>query len=154
MLRAYPIASGWCIKVAIPPFIDSAHAAELLHISPEAVLDLISEGKLTAYAGPPAKPFLRSRDVMALVDESGSTESAPVTGKRAKSGYARVQARLTADARWSDIGPGDVEAWLKRSDSSQRLAAKKVALETIARLKELNRMLEGGETATTDNRHR
>ena len=114
------------------PFIDSVHAAELLHVSQETILDWVREGKLSAFGGKPTNPFLRSSDVTALAEKLGvSPEDAP---RRVKSTSARVQQRITADARWSDIAIDDIREWVRRADSSRRQAARTAAVTARHRL--------------------
>jgi hypothetical protein len=114
------------VSKPLPPFIDTAHAADLLRVSPDHVLDWIAEGKLKPFGGKATNPILRSRDVQALVSEMGLVEDdTPV--KRIKSASARVQARLTADARWSEIAKDEIEEWARRADPSRRQAASKAA---------------------------
>jgi len=125
------------------PFIDSVHASELLHVSVETVLDWIGEGRLKAYGGKPGNPFLRSADVMALAGELGVAEGEPP--KRAKSAMARVQARLTADSRWSDVTEQDIRDWAGRADAPRRQAARTAARTAIERLQVVLRSLEVDE---------
>jgi len=125
----------------LPPFIDSAHAAEILHVTPEAVLDLIAAGRLKPFAGPPTKPFLRSQDVVALASEIGVQAEAE-TPKRVKSGFSRVQPRVTADARWKDVSQDDLRDFVRRADPARRAAARAATQEAIAKLEELLRMLD------------
>jgi hypothetical protein len=113
-------------------FVDSVHAAEFLHVTPEAVLDMISAGRLRPFGGKPSNPFLRSADVAALAEELGV--SAEPTPRRTKSPTARVQARLTADARWADIGEHDLREWVARSDDARRSGARAAALVARQRL--------------------
>ncbi|HZS94592.1 MAG TPA: hypothetical protein VFA78_07335 [Chloroflexota bacterium] len=128
----------------LPPFIDSAHAAEILHITPESVLDLIAAGRLAPFAGPPTKPFLRSADVVALAAEMGAGEE-PEPPRRVKSGFARVQTRITADARWGDVSEQDLEEFARRADPAKRVAAAATAAEAMVKLEALIELLDGQE---------
>jgi hypothetical protein len=116
------------------------------------VLDWVRDGKLKAYGGKPGNPFFRSADVAALLRELGVPEDAP--SRRTKSPSARVQARITADARWSDVSVADIEDWARRADSSRRLAARSAALTARQRLDKLLDALEvlaaDDELHTTD----
>ena len=113
-------------------FVDSVIASEVLHVSQDTVLDWIKEGRLRAFGGKASNPFLRSADVAALVKELGiATEESP---KRTKSASARVQQRLTADSRWSEISEDDVRDWAGRADPARRAAARTAASTAIARL--------------------
>ncbi len=103
-------------------FVDAVHAAEHLHVTQDVVLDFIAQGRLKAFGGKPTNPFLRSADVVALAQEIGVPEDdAP---RRAKSPSARVQARLTADARWADVGEADLREWVRRADENRKSAAR------------------------------
>lgn len=123
-----------------PAFIDVVHAAEILQVSQDAVLDWIAAGRLKSVGGKATNPFLRSSDVAALRDEIGVLpDQSP---KRTKSATARVQTRLTADARWSDITEADLEDWVKRSDPARRQAARTAARLARARLESLLQLLD------------
>lgn len=124
-----------------PPFVDAAYAAEQLGVSPETVLDWISEGKLKVYGGRASNPFIRTVDIAALAEEFGlpkETESP----RRVKSSSARVQTRITADARWSDISEEDVREWAQRADGPRRQAARKAASTAVQRLKTVLNVLD------------
>jgi hypothetical protein len=121
-------------------FVDSVHAAEFLHVSQEAVLDMISGGRLRTFGGKPSNPFLRSTDIAALAEELGvSNEEAP---RRTKSPTARVQTRLTADARWADIGEDDLREWAARADDARRSGARAAAQVARQRLDLLLHILD------------
>jgi hypothetical protein len=127
-------------------FVDSVHAAEFLHLSQEAVLDLISGGRLRPFGGKPSNPFVRSADVAALAEELGVTaEEAP---RRIKSPAARVQTRLTADARWADIGEADLREWAARADRDRQLSARAAAQVARQRLDLLVDILDEREGRT------
>jgi len=119
--------------VSTPAFIDTAYAADMLHLTPDAILDLVKQGNLRPYGGRAPNYFFRTADVAALVPRMAvSTEQeAP---KRVKSASARVQVRLTADARWSDISAGDIRDWAGRADGARREAARKTATAARERL--------------------
>lgn len=121
-------------------FVDSVHAAEFLHVSQEAVLDMISGGRLRTFGGKPSNPFLRSTDIAALAEELGvSNEESP---RRTKSPTARVQTRLTADARWADIGEDDLREWAARADDARRSGARAAAQVARQRLDLLLHILD------------
>lgn len=121
-------------------FIDSVHAAEHLHVTQEAVLDFISSGRLAAFGGKATNPFLRSVDVIALAGELGvAVDDAP---RRTKSPAARVQTRLTADARWVDVGEDDLREWASRADNARRSGARAAAQVATHRLELLVRILD------------
>src|SRR5579872_3541326 len=122
------------------PFIDSVLAAEFLHVSQDTVLDWISEGRLRAFGGKPSNPFLRSADVAAMASELGISPGEPA--RRIKSASARVQARLTADARWSDVSDDDIRDWARRADAARRQAARAAALAARQRLEMVLRALD------------
>lgn len=123
-------------------FVDSVIAAEVLHVTQDTVLDWIREGKLRAVGGKPSNPFLRSADVAILVTELGvARDEAP---KRSKSPSARVQQRITADSRWSEITADDISEWVRRADEPRRQAAGKAARTAISRLEALLASLEEG----------
>ena len=124
-------------------FVDSVHAAEFLHVTPEAVLDMIATGRLSTFGGKPSNPFLRSADVAALAEELGVSESD--SPRRTKSATARVQARLTSDARWADIAETDLREWAVRTDSARRAGARTVAQLVQQRLDLLIRILDEHE---------
>lgn len=120
-------------------FIDSVHAAEILHVTQDQVLDWISDGRLRTFGGKTSNPFVRSADVAVLLDELGvATDEQP---KRSKSGFARVQARLTADAKWSEISDEDISEWANRAESVRRQAARRAAERARERLEHVLRQL-------------
>ncbi len=121
-------------------FVDSVHAAEFLHVTQEAVLDMIADGRLRTFGGKPSNPFLRSADVAALAEELGVSEEEPP--RRTKSPTARVQTRLTADARWADIGEADLREWATRADDARRSGARAAAQVAGQRLELLIRILD------------
>jgi hypothetical protein len=124
-----------------PAFIDSVHAAELLGVSQDAVLDLVKEGKLHTFGGRASNPFLRSAEVMALAPQLTTGEPSPQP-KRVKSASARVRQRLTADARWSDVSEDDIRDWAGRTDAAGKQAARKAATAARERLALLLRVLD------------
>ena len=113
--------------MSTPLFIDTAYAADMLRMTPDAVLDLVKSGRLRPYGGRSPNFFFRSGDVSALVQDLDVRQEAE-TPKRVKSASARVQTRLTADARWSEIGEDEIRDWATRSDPARRQAARKAAL--------------------------
>lgn len=121
-------------------FVDAVIAAEVLHVTQDAVLDWVKEGRLRAVGGKPSNPFLRSAEVAALVRELGVGADEPP--RRTKSSSARVQARLTADARWSDLTEADVREWAKRADPARRQAARQTAARARIMLDAVLRILE------------
>lgn len=132
--------------MSIPVFIDAAYAAEMLHISQDAVLDLIETRKLRTYGGSRQNPFVRSADISALVVEIGQVEEEDAAPRRVKSASAKVQTRLTADARWSDITEDDVYDWARRAEPARRQAAIKAARTAIDRLALVLQALDGERT--------
>lgn len=125
----------------VPVFIDAVHAAEMLHVSQDAVLDLVKQGRLRAYGGRASNPFLRSADVSALVPEFHVPDESAAP-RRVKSASARVRQRLTADARWADVTEEDVRDWADRSDRAARQAARTAALTAQERLGWVLRILD------------
>lgn len=129
-------------------FVDSVHAAEFLHVTQDDVLDMITGGRLRQFGGKPGNPFVRSADLLALAKELSVPESeAP---RRTKSGSARVQARLTADARWAEVGEAEIREWTSRADGARREAARKTAEMARDRLSLLLDALDGSEGATSE----
>lgn len=132
--------------MSVPPFIDAVHAAELLRVPVEQVVDWVTDGRLTGFGGRPGNPFLRSAQVAALAEELGvRAEEAP---RRTRSASARVQQRLTADARWADLSDGDLEDWVRRADPVKRAAAVKVVHEAQERLERLLALLDAEQRAS------
>lgn len=127
--------------MSTPPFIDATYAADMLHMSRDAVLDLVSSGKLRPYGGRAPNYFFRTSDVVTLVAELG-VQPESESPKRVKSASARVQARLTADARWSEVDEEDVREWAVRTDPARREAARKAALGAIRRLETVLAVLD------------
>lgn len=126
-----------------PVFIDAAGAAEILRMPIDSVLDLISEGRLRTFGGKAANPFVRSADVSVLAAELGAaTGPTADEPKRVKSPSARVQVRLTADARWADVSEGDIHDWVHRADPARRQAARKAAHTGIERLRAVLQALD------------
>lgn len=109
-----------------PAFIDAVHAAETLGVTLETVLDWVASGKLPTYGGRSTNPFVRSADVAKLGAELGLPREVE-TSRRMKSGSARVQTRLTADSRWSEVTEEDVRDWAMRADSARRQAGRTAA---------------------------
>ena len=127
-------------------FVDSVHAAEYLHTTQDSVLDMIAAGRLRPFGGKPSNPFVRSADVIALAAELG-IESVEEP-KRTKSPTARVQTRLTADARWADVGEDDMREWARRADDARRAGARSAVAVARQRLDLLARILDEGDTAS------
>lgn len=124
-------------------FVDATHAAEVLHVSQEQVVDWVEEGRLRSYGGKPGNPFLRSADIAALLATLGVEQD--LSGKRPKSATARVQQRLTADSRWSDLSESDIREWVRRADPTRRQAARKTAMNAVGKLQALLRALNDVE---------
>jgi hypothetical protein len=125
-----------------PPFIDAAYAADMLHVPLDTVLDWIAAGTLTPYGGRAGNPFLRSRDVLAVAAQLGLDRQEAESPKRVKSASARVQQRLTADARWTDVSDDDIRDWAVRADEARRAAARKAASAALQRLQVVLRVLD------------
>ncbi|MGH2444051.1 MAG: hypothetical protein ACRDFX_12925, partial [Chloroflexota bacterium] len=107
------------------------------------VLDWIRDGRLRSYGGKASNPFLRSADVAALAEELGvRDEEAP---RRTKSASARVQARLTADSRWSEVSDQDMREWAERAEPTRRQAARTAAQTARQKLEVLLAILGGSE---------
>lgn len=129
--------------MATPTFIDAAYAADTLHVSLDTILDLIQQGRLRTYGGRVSNPFLRSAEVSALAAELGlGTSQTDDTPRRVKSPSARVQQRITADARWGDVSESDVRDWAGRADRTRLEAARKAAGIAIDRLQLLLKVLD------------
>jgi hypothetical protein len=122
--------------VSLPVFIDAAYAADMLHMTQEAAVDLIASRNLRTYGGAPSNPFVRSADISALVTELGPVVEAEGT-RRGKSAQVRVQTRLTADSKWAELSDRDIAEWAERSDRPRRLAARKAAEVAKDRLDKL-----------------
>jgi len=120
--------------VSMPVFIDAVYAAELLHISPDAAADLIRARGLRTYGGPSSNPFVRSADILALAGELGEREEMATAPKRVKSGSGRVQTRLTADARWVEVGEEDIKTWASRADPARKQAARTAVENALQKL--------------------
>lgn len=126
--------------MSAPPFIDAVHAAEVLHVPVDQVLDWVGQGRLHAMGGRPSNPFLRTAEVEVLALELGrENEEAP---RRTKSAAARVQQRLTADVRWAEISDPDLREWYDRADPTRRAAARTVIREVSERLRRLAALLD------------
>lgn len=123
-------------------FIDATHAAEILHVTQDTIVDWVASGKLRSYGGKANNPFLRSADIAALVEEMGLVPDEPP--RRTRSASARVQTRLTADARWSDISDEDIREWARRADPARRQAALKAAQGARDRLDVVIQVLQSG----------
>jgi hypothetical protein len=121
-------------------FVDSVHAAEVLHVTQDTILDWVASGKLRPFGGKPSNPFLRSADIAALVQEIGIQADEPP--RRTKSASAKVQARLTADSRWSDVEEDDIRDWARRADAARRQAARTAAQIARRRLELVISVLE------------
>lgn len=118
-----------------PTFIDAAYAADTLHVPLDAILDLVRDGRLRTYGGRASNPFLRSADVAALASELGlGADVEAEAPRRVKSPSARVQQRITADARWGDVSEEDIRDWASRADDARLHAARKAARTAIERL--------------------
>lgn len=127
-----------------PVFIDAVHAAETLGVTKDDILQWIAGGRLRRFGGRSDNPFLRRADVEALADELEIRQGA-ATPRRVKSPGARVQSRLTADARWSEIGSADIRDWVERSDATRRQAGRQAAELARQRLQEVLRALDESE---------
>lgn len=121
-------------------FIDALHAAEMLHVTQDTVVDWVAAGKLRSYGGKANNPFLRSGDVASLMGELGVGLDEPP--KRTKSAFAKVQTRLTADSRWSEVTDDDIGDWAARADPSRRQAARQTVLAARRRLDAVIRSLD------------
>jgi hypothetical protein len=137
------------VNMSTPPFVDAAHAAQMLHVTTEVVLDLVKSGKLRRFGGRPDNPFVRSADVAALATELGvqQVEEPP---KRVKSASARVQSRLTADSRWADVSAGDIREWAARAEPARRQAARKAAILALQQLEIVLRVLDDEHDGEVD----
>jgi hypothetical protein len=124
-----------------PVFIDAAYAAEMLGVAPEVVLDWVQSGVLRTFGGRPSNPVLRSADVRSVADQFGVHPDERPT-KRVKSISARVQTRLTADARWADLSAEDIREWARRADPARRQAARKAVEIAQERLGDVLRALD------------
>lgn len=130
--------------MSTPVFIDVAYAADMLRATPDAVLDLVKQGKLRPYGGREPNLFFRSADVAALVSELGpSSETEPP--KRVKTATARVQTRLTSDTKWAEIAEDDIRDWASHSDRPRREAARKAVSVAKQRLEDVLRVLDEKE---------
>jgi hypothetical protein len=108
----------------------------------EAILDLVTQGRLRTYGGRASNPFLRSAEVAAVASELGLGTSDAAEPRRVKSPSARVQQRITADSRWADVTDEDLLDWARRADESRRQAARKAAATALNRLQTLLRVLD------------
>jgi hypothetical protein len=135
--------------MSTPVFIDTAYAADMLRMSPDAILDLVKDGKLRPYGGRAPNYFFRSADVAALVPLS--TVPADVQPpKRIKSATARVQTRLTADARWIEVSEDEIRDWAARADPARLQAARKAAEIAKQRLETVLQVIAESEQSRQD----
>jgi hypothetical protein len=129
--------------VATPAFIDAAYAADTLHVPLDTILDLVAQGRLRTYGGRASNPFLRSADVSALATELGLGRAGEdEVPRRVKSPSARVQQRITADARWGDVSESDIRDWVRRADRTRLEAARKAAGIATQRLRMLLKVID------------
>lgn len=118
-----------------PAFIDAAYAADSLHVPLDTILDMVRKGRIRTYGGRASNPFLRSADVAALAEQLGlGAESGAEPPRRVKSPSARVQQRVTADARWGDVSEDDIREWASRADATRLQAARKATRAAVDRL--------------------
>jgi hypothetical protein len=129
-----------------PAFIDAGYAAERLGVPVETVLDWVAGGKLRTYGGRATNPFLRSAEVLAIGSELGLPKEVEVP-RRVKSVSAKVQTRITADARWSDVSDDDLREWASRADPTRRQAARKAATAAKLKLETMLAVLDDLESA-------
>lgn len=130
--------------MSTPVFIDTANAAEMLQLSPDAMLDLIRSRKLRTFGGHTSNPFVRRADIQSLVAELGVAPPAETT-RKIKSASSRVQTRLTADARWTDVTESDIADWASRADPQRRLAARTAARMALEKLSVVLQVLDEAE---------
>jgi hypothetical protein len=135
--------------MSTPVFIDTAYAADMLGVSPDTVLDMVEDGKLRPYGGRAPNFFFRSADVAALVPES-AVQADVQPPKRIKSASARVQTRLTADARWIEVSEDDIRDWAARADAARLQAARKAAAIAKERLETVLEVLAESEQPRQD----
>jgi hypothetical protein len=130
------------------PFIDATQAAELVGVPRSEVLDWIAQGRLASFGGKVQNPFVRRADLERLARDVGLTLHDEVPrGSRSKNPSRRVQLRITADARWSEVAPEDIEAWARELETVERIAARRVAETALARLQHvLDRLGEQGSS--------
>ena len=121
----------------------------MLRVSPDAVLDMVKDGKLRPYGGRAPNFFFRSADVAALVPAS-DVQADVQAPKRIKSASARVQTRLTADARWIEVGEADIRDWAARADAARLQAARKAAEIAIERLETVLQVLAESDQSRQD----
>lgn len=127
--------------MSTPRFVDTAFAAEMLRVSEDAVRDLVQAGRLRPYGGRAPNFIFRTADVAALASDvvpAAESESP----KRVKSPSARVQARLTADARWVDVSENDIRSWAANVDAARRQAARTVSARARQKLETLLQVLD------------
>ena len=121
--------------------MDTPYAADMLHVTPDAVLDLVESGRLKPYGGRSPNYIFRSADVAAMqADVTDATHEKSV--RPGKSASARVQTRLTADVRWADITEDDIRQWAARADGSRRQAARTAASIAMQRLDTVLQVLD------------
>jgi hypothetical protein len=124
------------------PFIDAVHAAELLGVDRADILEWIRQGRLASYGGKEQNPFVRTTDIERLATELGYTLASEQPKRRGtQDPVKRVQLRITADARWANVAPEDIDHWVRSLDESARNAARQVAKTAIARLEYVLRLL-------------
>ena len=121
----------------------------MLRVSPDAVLDMVKDGKLRPYGGRAPNFFFRSADVAALVPSSDVQADVQLP-KRIKSASARVQTRLTADARWIEVGEADIRDWAARADAARLQAARKAAEIAKERLETVLQVLAESDQSRQD----
>jgi hypothetical protein len=129
------------------PFIDAAMAAEMMGIPQSEVLEWIEQGRLQRYGGKERNPFVRTTDVERVASELGRTLEQRKQTRSSQSPERRVQLRLRADSRWSDVASNDVAEWFKASDPASRAAGAKVARLAIERLNLLVALVDESETS-------
>ncbi|GAC1627041.1 MAG: hypothetical protein NVS4B2_06890 [Chloroflexota bacterium] len=128
--------------MSTPPFIDVAYAADMLHVSPDLVLDWTASGRLKTYCGRSGNPFVRTPEVLALAAELGvGTVGEPP--KRMKSAAGKVQTRLTSDSKWGDLTEEEIWEWARRADVTRRQAARAAVRTAQDRLRMVLDALDG-----------
>jgi len=127
-------------------FMDATEAAANLRTDRLTILKYIQEGKLRTFGGKTGNPFVRTEDVLQLVQELAldkTNEPAPDPKAVHRNDPVRkLRLRLQQDAKWPEVGETAIRAWVSELDPISYQKMRQIATEAIGQLQKVVQVLD------------
>ncbi len=129
-------------------FMDTIEAAAYLHTDRLGVLKLIEEGRLKTFGGKASNPFVRTDEVLKLVETLDLVKDDTLIDPKVihrNDPVRKLKLRIQQDAKWHEVDEGGMRAWAKELDPVSYERMRQVARDAISQLQKIIQVLDETE---------